>query len=49
MECIGHVIPPEGLRPNEKLITAVKDYECSNAVSLYIPCLALSVFNYMEW
>jgi len=26
VEYLGHVITPEGLRPNEKLITAVKDY-----------------------
>jgi len=26
VEYLGHVIIPEGLQPNEKLITVVKDY-----------------------
>ena len=26
VEYLGHVITPEGLRPNDKLVGAVKDY-----------------------
>jgi len=26
VEYLGHVITPEGLRPNDKLVRAVKDY-----------------------